>query len=48
VLVILARDLDPSVFLGAGWFVLAWLVHRLALRDRDTEEDVSGDTLDGP
>jgi basic amino acid/polyamine antiporter, APA family len=48
VLVILARDLDPSVFLGAGWFVLAWLVHRLALRDRDTEEDSSGDTLDGP
>jgi APA family basic amino acid/polyamine antiporter len=36
VLAILLRDLDPSVFLGGGWFVLALLFHRLVLRRRET------------
>jgi APA family basic amino acid/polyamine antiporter len=36
VLAILLRDLDPSVFLGGGWFVLALLFHHLVLRRRET------------
>jgi APA family basic amino acid/polyamine antiporter len=36
VLAILLRDLDPSVFLGGGWFVLALLFHHIVLRRRET------------
>jgi basic amino acid/polyamine antiporter, APA family len=47
VLIILARDLDPSVFLGVGWFVLALLVHRWVLRGRDSDEhDPFGERVD--
>jgi len=34
VLTVLARKLDPSLFLGAGWFVGALLVHHLFMRKR--------------
>jgi APA family basic amino acid/polyamine antiporter len=34
VLAILAHELDPSVFLGGGWFVVALLFHRFVLRPR--------------
>jgi APA family basic amino acid/polyamine antiporter len=34
VLAVLLAELDPSVFLGVGWFVAAWLFHRLFMRDR--------------
>ncbi len=37
VLLILARDLDPSVFLGGGWFVLALLFHRLVWARRSAD-----------
>jgi basic amino acid/polyamine antiporter, APA family len=45
VLLILAKDLDVSVFLGAGWFVLALLVHRWLLPDEPKTDDF-GDTLE--
>jgi APA family basic amino acid/polyamine antiporter len=34
VLAVLLVELDPSVFLGVGWFVGAWLFHRLFMRNR--------------
>lgn len=34
VLVMLAKDLDPSVFLGLAWFGVAWLFHRLVIAPR--------------
>ncbi|MCX4242165.1 APC family permease [Paraliomyxa miuraensis] len=34
VLTVLARSLDPSLFLGAGWFLGALLVHHLFMRKR--------------
>lgn len=49
VLVILARNLDPSVFLGAGWFVAALVFHHLVLRSRERdgghEDDAAGTGL---
>jgi APA family basic amino acid/polyamine antiporter len=34
VLFVLMWQADPSVFLGVAWFVGAWLVHRVFLRER--------------
>jgi hypothetical protein len=34
VLVLLAKDLDPSVFLSGGWFLLALLFHRFVIAPR--------------
>ena len=34
VLVMLAKDLDPSVFLGFAWFGVAWLFHRFVVAPR--------------
>ncbi len=41
VLVMLAKDLDPSVFLGMGWFIAAWAFHRWVIAPR-CAEDASG------
>lgn len=38
VLVMLAKDLDPSVFLGMGWFVAAWAFHRWVIAPRSAED----------
>ena len=34
VLVLLAKDLDPSVFLSGGWFLLALLFHHFVIAPR--------------
>lgn len=40
VLVMLAKELDPSVFLGMAWFAAAWAFHRLFIAPRTSEPDV--------
>lgn len=37
VLVMLAKELDPSVFLGMGWFVAAWAFHRWVIAPRSVD-----------
>ncbi len=37
VLVMLAKDLDPSVFLGMGWFLAAWAFHRWVIAPRSAK-----------
>jgi APA family basic amino acid/polyamine antiporter len=41
VLIMLAKDLDPSVFLGFGWFIAAWAFHRWVIAPRRTEAAVA-------
>ena len=38
-LIVLARQLDPSVFLGLAWFVLALIFHRLVMAPRSRQSD---------
>ncbi len=48
VLAVLASKLDPSLFLGAGWFVGALIIHHLFLRGRAPAPTLSSTVGPGP